>query len=106
MSDQTKNPASRAGHADSKRNVPGPNENAAPLPVEDATSPESKPQGTLEDQETTMESEGQGQEPVDPPPSDSAAANVEREQDPAEVEMRRTRRLDRIEGLTDNKAGG
>jgi len=53
--------------------VAGPHE---PAPeVKDADSPASKPQGTLRDQVTTMESEGQAQPQSDePPPEENAAA--------------------------------
>jgi hypothetical protein len=39
----------------------------------DPDNPASKPQGTVEDQVANMESEGQGQEPVEPDSSDSTA---------------------------------
>jgi len=54
--------------------VAGPHE---PAPeVKDADSPASKPQGTLRDQVTTMESEGQAQPQSDDQPPEATASGI------------------------------
>ena len=64
MTQKTVNPAPHAGEKDTsgvhdeKPAPPSPDGDAA---AKDATSPASKPQGTLQDQIKTMESEGQAQ---------------------------------------------
>ena len=50
-----------APDAGEKEKPAGPDGNPAPQAPKDADSPASKPQGTLQDQVTTMESEGQAQ---------------------------------------------
>ena len=55
----TKRTDKPAPHAGEKEKGAGLDGRPAPLP--DATSPASKPHGTLRDQEKTMEAEGQAQ---------------------------------------------
>jgi hypothetical protein len=93
--DQT---APRAGE---KEKPAGPDGNPAPQAPKDADSPASKPQGTLQDQVKTMESEGQAQpqegdltpEELDDPMAGSPDRNPGRD-NPGQRPM------------TDNKAGG
>ena len=91
-----------APHAGEKEKPAGPDGNRAPQATpKDADSPASKPQGTLQDQVTTMESEGQAQpqagdltpEELDDPMAGSPDRNPGRE-NPGQ------------RPLTDNKAGG
>lgn len=70
----------------------------------DPKTPASKPQGTLADQIANMEHEGQAQDAAEPTDHDATAAPPAAQQ-PADREMIE-RPLERIEGLTDNKAGG
>ena len=72
-----------APHAGEKVKAAGPDRKPAPQPppkLEDADSPASKPQGTLRDQEKTMESEGQAQ----PQEGDLTPEELEREGFPKE----------------------
>ena len=90
-----------APHAGEKEKPAGPDGNPAPQAPKDADSPASKPQGTLQDQVKTMESEGQGQpqegdltpEELDDPMAGSPDRNPGRD-NPGQRPM------------TDNKAGG
>ena len=98
---RTDRPAPRAGE---KRKGAGPDGKPAPQrppKPKDADSPASKPQGTLRDQEKTLESEGQAQpqegdltpEELDDPMAGSPDRNPGRD-NPGQ------------RPLTDNKAGG
>jgi hypothetical protein len=91
-----------APHAGEKEKAAGPDGNRAPQGApKDAVSPASKPQGTLEDQVKTMESEGQAQpqegdltpEELDDPMAGTPDRNPGRD-NPGQRPM------------TDNKAGG
>jgi len=91
-----------APHAGEKENAAGPAGNRVSQPApRDADSPASKPQGTLQDQVKTMESEGQAQpqegdltpEELDDPMAGSPDRNPGRD-NPGQ------------RPLTDNKAGG
>ena len=90
-----------APHAGEKEKAVDPDGNRAHQAAKDAASPASKPQGTLEDQVKTMESEGQAQpqegdltpEELDDPMVGSPDRDPGRD-DPGQ------------RPLTDNKAGG
>jgi hypothetical protein len=95
-------PDQPAPHAEENVKASGPDGNRAPqVAPKDADSPASKPQGTLQDQVKTMESEGQAQ----PQEGDLT---------PEELDDSMARSPDRNPGrdnsgqrpLTDNKAGG
>ena len=95
---RTDQPAPHAG----EKGKAGPDGNRAPQAVpKDADSPASKPQGTLQDQVKTMESEGQAQpqegdrtpEELDDPMAGSPDRNPGRD-NPGQ------------RPLTDNKTGG
>jgi hypothetical protein len=71
-----------APHAGEKENVAGLGGNSAPQSEpKDADSPASKPQGTLQDQVKTMESEGQAQ----PQEGDRTPEELERKGFPKEL---------------------
>ena len=70
---RTDQPAPHAGEIEKGAGLDG---KSAPQPKpKDANSPASKPQGTLDDQVTTMESEGQAQ----PQEGDRTPEELERE---------------------------
>ena len=64
-----------APHAGEKEKPAGPDGNPAPQAPKDADSPASKPQGTLQDQVKTMESEGQAQPQSDEVPPEERETN-------------------------------
>lgn len=91
-----------APHAGEKEKSAGPDRHRAPQATpKDAASPASKPQGTLDDQVTTMESEGQAQ----PQQGDLLPEELD---DPMSGSPDRKPGRDRAgqRPLTDNKAGG
>lgn len=94
---EPREPTSKRDPADDRE--PGTRKDGEAMPPDsfvpkDPKGPASKPQGTSDDQVANMENEGQAQDPAEPGREDPTAAQL------------RNKRVDRNEGLTDNKAGG